>query len=296
MSLSSYYRDNNVLFKKRYSTIKIVDEARTKEDKSDEQNPDRENRIIYNKVFLTYSGMIVNPLKDVRLFPLPNNNTRKPLSKVNAFIEVPGGTNIIYEPQTDKNNEFNYCAPYENGSSVLQETIGLVKLADYASYGFLPQTLSSATYDYRAFFPNQNNNTTIYGDGEALDVLLFGQSSGNKAREIAEVVEVKILSCVIGKETKVINGDDPPPPIFEAVCIAITNDDPRFSNINSMQQWKAAADSNPNSILSYSYAYCVGSIRQLLGIFPPTAVKFEDFSTTQRVVSLQLAQFNRANG
>jgi hypothetical protein len=73
MSMNLIYQDNNVFIKKRYSTIKIVDEAQTAADK---QGDNAKNRTIYSKVFLTYSGMIINPISDVRLIPITNRKSQ----------------------------------------------------------------------------------------------------------------------------------------------------------------------------------------------------------------------------
>lgn len=278
------YQDNNVFIKKRYSTIKIVDEAKTAADK---QGDSPKNRTIYSKVFLTYSGMIINPLSDVRLLPITNRKSS--LRNMNAFIEVPGGTDLIYEPQMDKNNEFNYCAPYETGSNQLQEVIGGQPLQVYASYGFFPRTLNSKNYDYKNWI--QSQATPLYGDGDALDVLIFGLESGTKDREIAEVVQVRVLSCVVGREGTSPNFT------FEAVCIAIANGDPRFEGINSMEQWKNERDAvgddttSPKLILKQSYDYLLTLLGGLLGGTPV----FQNMTNTQKLVQLQIDNFVKEN-
>lgn len=289
MSMKINYQDSNVIVKKNYATIKFVDEAKTAEDKTGD-NP--KNRTIYSKIFLTYSGMIVNPLTDIRFLQLPNRNN---LRNVNAFIEVPGGTDLIYEPQMNKSNEFNYCAPYETGSTQLQEVLGGQPLPNFASYGFFPRTLNSKSFDYKKFIPNQTT-PTIRGDGDAMDVLLFGQASGTVAREIAEVVQVRVLSCVIGVEK-----NPPNPDTFEAVCIAISNDDPRYDGINTMIAWQDAATAVANSpqdpkyILKQSYDYCVGSLNVLFGMPQGQNVVFNSTTFTRDLIQLQLNLFLQEN-
>lgn len=282
------YQDNNVFIKKRYSTIKIVDEAKTAADK---QGDSPKNRTIYSKVFLTYSGMIINPLSDVRLLPITNKKSS--LSNVNAFIEVPGGTDLIYEPQMDKNNEFNYCALNETGSNELLVNNNNEPLPLFASFGFFPRTLNSENYDYQNWI--QSQTTRLNGDGEALDVLIFGQEPGPKNREIAEVVQVRVLSCVVGREGTQQNTK------FKAVCVAIANGDLRFEGINSMEQWKnerdAVGDNNtsPKLTLKQSYDFCVGFLNQLFNLNEGQNVVFQNMTNTQKLVQLQINNFVKEN-
>lgn len=293
MSSDTHYRDTFVNIKKKgFSTIKFVDEALTAADVG------VGDRTIYSKIYMTYNGQIINGKKDVRVWGNPSNTN---LNNMNAVLEIPEGTNLIYETQ-NSDPVFNYFAPYENGSTALQETAqpmpSAASVGLAVSYGFLPRTLNSTSYDYRAngfmtdvselagYVNGNGDPLPVYGDGDALDVIVFGSPPGAAERQICEVVNIKIITCVVSLEDNGVGN----PKTFEAVCIGFALDDPTWAGINSLAVWNGFLNTHPDgqSILT--------GIGGLVGRAEPiTTADFKTSTFTNNLVRHQINLFHASH-
>ena len=284
MSSDTHYRDSFVNIKKKgFSTIKFVDEALTAADVG------VGDRTIYSKIYMTYNGQIINGKKDIRVWKNPSNQN---INNMNAVIEIPEGTDLIYETQ-NSDPVFNYFAPYENGQTGLQEAAAAMPAS--VSYGFLPRTLNSTSYDYRAnsfmvgvpdleaYVDGNGDPLPVYGDGDALDVIVFGSPPGAAERQICEVVNIKIITCVVGLED---NGEGNPK-TFEAVCIGFALDDPTWAGINSLAAWNGFVSTHPSG------PTILGGITALLDRETTiTTADFKDSTYTNNLVRHQINLFH----
>lgn len=210
----------------------------------------------------------IHPINDIRTW---GDHTNQNINNLNAVLELPGGSNLKYSK--DHNEDNGKFTPYDTYPGATPDTLSdlgyhpINGTPTYApaqgSFGFLPRTLMDTTYNFNmadSFAPSEtwmtglpaevngepyyNPAETYYGDGDALDVIVAGQKpdgNGNFVlRDILEIVKVRVIAVAVGIDVK-----PGLQPMYEAYCIGISNDDPRFEGINTIAEWQAAAASNP---------------------------------------------------
>lgn len=324
---------------KKLNVVKIVDAAKTTQDTDqypdprDPQNPtmpllDGQARTIYKSVYMTFGSTYItsspldgniidtpiyetiHPINDIRTW---GDHTNQNINNLNAVLELPGGTNLIYEDQNEDNGRF---APYETDPGAdpnalhdlgFDSSTGLPIVAPPAlSYGFLPRTVSDPTYNYNASgetwmagLPETitvggnpvayyNPATAYYGDGDALDVIVVGQkpdgNGGFVARDILEIVKVRAIAVAVGAEQKLGI-----PANYESIVIAIAIGDTRFDGINSISEWTAAA--NGNSFLNDTQVAMIEFVRNALNWPTFTLGNFKDISYANNLINFQHQRF-----
>lgn len=130
------------------------------------------------KVYYYLCDRLISPLENIKLHGDDED-------VYHAVVEVPIGTNIKYE--SAKDIIFNPITP-----NLVNGQVRRIPILMPASYGFLPQTILSETYNYKEYA----NGVSIYGDGDPVDVLILG----NKERAVGEIVQVKIIGSIVFRQ------------------------------------------------------------------------------------------------
>jgi inorganic pyrophosphatase len=326
------FQDKLVNAKRKLNVVKIVDAAKTAQDLLPYQNPvtGLENpgqaRTIYSSVYMTFGPSYmtsspsdganidipiyetIHPINDIRTW---GDHTNQNVNNLNAVLEIPGGSNLIYEDQNEDNGRF---APYETDPgadpTALQDlgfdSNGLPIVSPAAlSYGFVPRTVSDPTYNYNApgvtwmtGLPAEVNGETYYnsatayfGDGDALDIIVAGQkpdgNGGFGARDILEIVKVRAIAVAVGAEQK-----PGIPANFESIVIAIAHGDTRFDGINTITQWRtAAAAPGADPVLSLTLGTMREFVRVALNWLTFTWANFKDSTYANNLINFQHQRF-----
>jgi hypothetical protein len=306
--------------------VKILDEEKTAKDLLPYPNPADPSlgelpglgRKIYHSIYMTYSGIFMNPTKEVKMW---TDEKKQTIKNLNAVIELAGGTNLFYKNQNEKGLE--RFAPIEPNPSygLDQNTLrdlgyranGTPIIAPPAvSYGSIPGAISDPTYDYNAggwmtglpetilvngvSVPYYNPTTVYVGDRDTQDIIIVGQkpdgNGGFSSREILEIVNVRVFAVAVGAEEKKSGA----PRNFESVVIAFDKADPRFNHFNSISDWQTAATAattaNPNdTFLSVTLSFVRAFVRKIL-TWPTFEYKdFKDISYANRLIRFHRNRF-----